>query len=99
MTESLFRRLGYPNKGAYFSSDHFKELRSEFLENNPTCKNCAAKATTLYFIDYSLSNLSGDSYEGIIPLCHDCQVKSSTAINKADKWVKNFNKSGKKRRW
>ena len=95
----LFKRLGYPTKNAYFSSPEFKDIRAEYLEANPTCKNCGKEAQTIYFLEHTLANLKGESYEGTIPLCYECQAKCSTTTNKADKWVKNFNKSGKKRRW
>lgn len=57
------------------------------------------KADTLYFTEYTLSNLKGDSYDGTIPLCKKCNFKCVASTNKADRWMKNVKKSGKKRRW
>lgn len=79
-------------KKNFFSSPEFIQIKEAILEDEPPCSNCSNKATNIFFLYYSSRNMSGESVDGVIPVCSTCHKKCSKVTAVAGK------KRGRKRK-
>lgn len=70
--EAACRRMGYTGYDGYLRSDLWKGIRRRVMEGGEGLCSCGAPAAQVHHAYYSTDNLSGESLDGLLPVCHPC---------------------------
>lgn len=71
--DTLLLRLGFSSYDKYLSSALWKRIRERAYEiHGKKCRICGDDAEVLHHKNYKWEVMSGESVNGLAPLCHDC---------------------------
>ena len=76
LRNALLRQLGFSSYNRYLGSELWAEIRTVVLERDDRrCILCSKEAVVVHHLDYSESTLRGESFDGMVSMCHDCHRK------------------------
>lgn len=72
----LLCSLGYSSYDDYLESELWAEIKDAVLDRDRwRCRVCDAQATAVHHTDYNRETLLGDSFDGLVSICHGCHAK------------------------
>ena len=72
---NITEELGFQTYEDYLASELWKQIRKRVFETHgTTCCCCERKATQVHHHEYSRKNVSGETIDGLYPVCPDCHT-------------------------
>lgn len=69
----FLNQLGFADYKTYLESDLWKTIKTKAFETNGyDCKLCNKSADVIHHRNYTLDTLKGQTFDWLVPLCHDC---------------------------
>ena len=69
---AILLEMGFASYAEYLESELWRKIRRTVLCDGNACLVCGKPANQVHHTKYTLANLSGESLEGMVPICRDC---------------------------
>ena len=90
---AILAEMGFVSYKEYLASDLWKKIRRTVLCDGNACLVCGKRANQVHHTKYTLANLSGESLEGMVPICRECH--QNIEFNRKQQKVSLFNANRK----
>lgn len=71
--DKFLKDLGYNTYSDYLKSDLWALIKKEYLSKREVCANCEELPTDIFHVFWTVDNLIGKDYCGLLPLCRSCK--------------------------